>query len=266
MFCEKCGKEISDNSKFCQHCGSNVVFFDNHGNYESNTVFSDKHEICESDVIISDNHETETETYEGIIQDGTDSYRWMYEFSLWKNPAILITTYKVLLLGLSAPGLLMFFLTLSEDGIAPAFKIFLTIMGGGAVLMTVLLAMAYPLLGLIYGGKYYVLFKMDNNGINHIQLDKQFKKAQALGFLTTLLGAASGSLAAGGAGISAATRKSLYTGFEGVKSVKIHSRRDTIYLNETLTRNQIYVDNENFQFVKEYILNHCPKDVKITEK
>jgi len=25
MFCSKCGKEISDDSKFCKHCGSNIV-------------------------------------------------------------------------------------------------------------------------------------------------------------------------------------------------------------------------------------------------
>ena len=253
MFCEKCGKEISDNSKFCRYCGNSVAPSDNHENYKS-------------DVAISDNHRTETETGEGIIQDGANSYRWMYEFSFWKNPAVLITTYKVILLGLLVPGLLMFFLTLSEDGIAPAFKIFIIIMGGGAVLMAILLAIAYLFIALIYGGKYYVLFKMDNNGVNHIQLDKQFKKAQALGFLTTLLGAASGNIVAGGAGILAAAKMSLYTNFKKVKSIKIHARRNTIYLNETLTRNQIYANNKDFQFVKEYILSHCPKDIRIIEK
>lgn len=266
MFCEKCGKEISDDSKFCRYCGNSVAPSNNDGSYESDVIASNNHGNYESDVMIPGNYGTEIETDKGIIQDGADSYRWMYEFSFWKNPVVLITTYKILMLGLLVPSLLMFFLTLSEDGVAPALKIFITIMGGGVVLMSVLLAIAYPFIALIYGGKYYVLFKMDNNGINHIQLDKQFKRAQALGFLTTLLGAASGSVTAGGAGILAATRKSLYTNFKKVKSMKIHARRNTIYLNESLTRNQIYAKHEDFQFVKEYILNHCPKNIRIVEK
>lgn len=270
MFCENCGKEILNDSKFCKYCGNSIMSFDNHENnhenYEDVIVSSDTHENHKNDAMISNNYETGTKTGEGIIQDGTDSYRWMYEFSFWKNPAVLITTYKLLLLASLVPSLLMFFLTLFEDGIAPAFKIFITIMGGGAILMAILLVIAYPLLGLLYGGKYFVLFKMDNKGINHIQLDKQFKKAQALGLLTTLLGAASGNMVAGGAGILAATKKSLYTSFKKVKSIKVHAGRNTIYLNESMSRNQIYVDNENFQFVKEYILNHCPKNVRYIEK
>ncbi len=279
MFCEKCGKEIPDDSKFCRYCGNSVVPSDDHENYEntavstdahenyeSDTTPSDAHENYENDAVISNDYEIGTETDEEIIQDSAGGYHWMYAFSFWKNPAVLITTYKLLLLATLVPGLLMFFLTLAEEGIAPAFRIFILIMGGGAVLMAALLALAYPLIALIYGGKYYVLFKMDNKGINHIQLDKQFKKAQAMGFLTTLLGAASGSIAAGGAGILAASRKNLYTSFERVKSMKVNSRRNTIYLNETLTRNQIYVSDENFQSIKEYILNHCPKDIKYIEK
>ena len=240
MLCAKCGKETPDDSKFCQHCGSDIVF--------------------------PGDRKSETKIDKGIIQSSADNYNWIYEFSFWKNPVVLIATYKIVLLSLLAPALLMFFLTLNDDGITPALKIFISIMGYGVILMTVLLIMGYLLIGLLYGGKYYVLFEMNDKGINHVQLDKQFKKAQALGFLTALLGAASGNVAAGGAGTLGAAKKSLYTGFKNVKSVKIHPRRNTIYLKEYFTHNQVYAEREDFQFVKRYILDHCPKNIKIVEK
>ena len=189
----------------------------------------------------------------------------MYEFSFWKNPVVLITAYKVLLIALAVPALLMFFLTLG-DGMEEAFKILITMIGYGIVLMTVLLIVAYIVLGFMYGGKYYVLFKMDDNGVNHIQLDKQYKKAQALGYLTAMIGVTTGNLSAGGAGLLVASKPSLYTNFKKVKSIKISPRSNTIYINESLKRNQIYATKEDFPFVKEYILKNCPKNVRVVEK
>lgn len=194
-----------------------------------------------------------------------DSYEWMYEFSLWKNPTALMTAFKVLLMGLFVPTTLMFFLTLG-NGIGKALKVVIFILGYGVILMIILLIIGYVILASIYGGKYYVLFKMDEKGVNHIQLEKQYKKAQSLEFLTALMAISSGNLAAGGAGILAASKQNLYTSFKDVKKIVINPRRNTIYLNESLKRNQIYVNKEEFQLIKGYILNNCPNNVKVIEK
>ncbi|MFA9422882.1 MAG: zinc-ribbon domain-containing protein [Sedimentibacter sp.] len=240
MFCEKCGYKIEDNAAFCENCGEPLN-------------------------IKTEEEASEIKTSKNITKNQTGSYHWMYEFSFWKNPAVLITAYKVLLIALMVPALLMFFLTLG-DGIAEAFKILINIIGYGIVLMTVLLIVAYILLGFMYGGKYYVLFKMDDKGINHIQLERQYKRAQALGVLTALIGVSAGSLSAGGAGLLGASKQSLYTNFNKVKSIKIYPRRNTIYINESLKRNQIYAAKEDLQFVKEYIVKNCPKNTRIIEK
>jgi len=63
-----------------------------------------------------------------------------------------------------------------------------------------------------------------------------------------------------------ASKKSLYTNFKKVKSVKFSPRMNTIYLNESFNKNQIYAEGEDFDFVKEFILENCPKNVKIIEK
>jgi hypothetical protein len=204
----------------------------------------------------------EVEKTGSITVNGSD-LQWMYEFSFWKNPAILITVAKVLLISLFVPAVFMFIITLG-DGFGVALGIAGTILGYGVLVMAALLAIAYPLVGLINGGKYIVLFKMDAKGVNHIQLDRQFKKAQALGFLTALIGLSGGNLTAGGAGLMAATKQSLYTSFKKVKSVKAVRSRNTIYVNESMTRNQVYAEKEDFDFVLEHILRHCPKNVRVS--
>lgn len=209
--------------------------------------------------------EKEEKIGQNIIKDTNGCLRWMYEFSLWKNPAVLLTTYKILLISSFFPALLMFFLTF-EDGIIDAFKVLFSVMFFVAAALTVLLAVAYVVLGLFYGGKYYVLFKMDEKGVNHIQLNKQYKKAQALGFLTAIASYAAGNVSLAGAGLMGASKQSHYTSFNKVKSIKVYSRRNTIYINESLKHNQIYADKKDFQFVKEYILKCCPKNARITEK
>ncbi|TJX15805.1 zinc ribbon domain-containing protein [Tissierella creatinini] len=256
MYCEKCGYENKDDAIFCENCGERI------NTKESEEVL--ELEDAES-IEIADTEEIDTEQgikiSENITKSSEATYSWMYEFSLWKNPAVLITVFKVLLIALMAPGLLMFFLTLGE-GIVEAFKIFVSILGIGTILMSLLMIAGYVILALAYGGKYYVLFKMDNKGINHIQLDKQHKKAQALGFLTALIGASSNNISAAGAGILGASKKNMYTNFKKVKSVKFSPSTNTIYLNESLNKNQIYAAKEDFQFVKEFILENCPKNIK----
>lgn len=190
------------------------------------------------------------------------SREWIYEFSFWKNPAILITTAKVLCLSLMVPTLLMFLLTLG-DGLEEALQITKTILIFGAIVLSVLLALAYIIIGLNHGGRYLVLFQLDQSGVNHIQLRSQVKRAEAMGLLTALVGLAGGNMTAAGAGLITAIRHNLYTSFNKVKSIKAVRSRNTIYLNEALTKNQIYPEQGSFDDILEYIIAHCPKNVRI---
>ena len=289
MYCESCGKNIPDESRFCEYCGSKVIPISveySAGEINDETDYDQdiKEEILNTELTesngtkveeiakIEETTEVEKTSAEQVIRisenvtmSSEGSYNWMYEFSLWKNPAIMITVSKVLLIALMVPAMLMFFLTLG-DGLGEAFKLLLSMLGIGAALMFVLMIAGYVMLSIAYGGKYYVLFKMDNKGVNHIQLDKQHKKAQALGFLTALIGLSSGNISAAGAGLLGASKKSQYTNFKKVKSVKFSPRMNTVYLNESLNKNQIYAEKEDYLFIKEFILENCPKNVKIVEK
>ena len=261
MFCENCGKKRIADEAFCESCGHPFPMIEKKDSSISEEINEPKIEQLEAVV----KQEIPTLEKRGDITINGSEIQWMYEFSFWRNPAILITSAKVMLIALFVPTVFMFFISLS-DGFMDAIRLSATIFAYGVIGMAVLLIIAYVFVGFLYGGKYYVLFKMDDKGVNHIQLDKQYKKAQALGYLSALIGLSSGNLTTAGSGLMAATKQSLYTSFKKVKSIKVAKARNTIYVNETLSRNQVYVSNEDFDFVLEHILNNCPKNVRVTNK
>ncbi len=197
---------------------------------------------------------------EGIIKGKDGTLRWVYELNMWRTPVLLITIGKVLLLACLFPALLIFFLSLFEgDGLAHAFLFMLKV---GAICLAIiggLLLFAYPLVALINGGRYSVVFEMTERGINHIQIQKQFEKNQVLGMVAAAAGLLSGNLQAAGAGLLAASRSSLFSSFAGISRILVDSRRQVIHLKEGLTRNQVYAPAADFAFVRDYIIERCPQ-------
>ena len=74
-----------------------------------------------------------------------------------------------------------------------------------------------------------------------------------------LAGVLTGNASAAGAGILAATRNSLVSNFSAVRSIKAYPGRNLIKVNAPMSKNQVYVDDTQFQFVLDYIRSHCPK-------
>ena len=199
--------------------------------------------------------------YEGtevrLCKDG--KYRWKYEMNMLTNPMIFLTVLKVF--GGVVIGLFLvfgFFLYMIHGdweglwGMAKAMLIVLAIFFGLTILGVLLVAAKY-------GGKYIVLFEMDEKGIVHMQEPKQFKKAQRLGAVTAMAGAAGGSLSTAGTGMLAASRNSSTSEFSKVRKVKPRRWLHVIKVNQLLNHNQIYVSKEDFDFVYDFIKSHCPK-------
>ena len=46
--------------------------------------------------------------------------------------------------------------------------------------------------------------------------------------------------------------------FDKVRRVKANRRQHLIKVNQTLERNQVYVTEEDFDFVLDFIRKHCP--------
>lgn len=191
-----------------------------------------------------------------LCPDG--KYRWIFEFPMLKNPVILFTVFKVLGMSAAIIAIFMLLVDLIEDGsITPpdpdelmiAFWVILFFIG--------VVIISYIILAAMYGFKYMVLFEMDEEKVVHIQMSKQFEKAQAIGWLTAMVGLASGRIGAAGTGMLAAARNTSTSDFVNVRQVIGNRWMRVIKVNKLLDHNQIYVEPSDYDFVFNYISQRC---------
>jgi len=193
-----------------------------------------------------------------ILRCADGKYRWVYEMNLLKNPTVFFLVWKIfffILLGIFA-------FTTVVDAISWPGEFLTNLPGNLRVFgwiflgMTVLVAVSCLIYAAMMGGKYSVLFEMDEEGVNHKQMAWQKEKAERLSALTVMAGFAAGNVTAMGVGMNAA-RSEMYSAWNSVRRVKCHPRRGLIKVNGRFRRNQVYAVPEDFAFVADYILSHC---------
>ena len=169
----------------------------------------------------------------------------------------MILVLKVLLIPFAA---IMVFVNVIDiinwgfDNFLSNFRIFGIVF---LVLIAVVL-LSYLIYAAIMGEKYCVIFEMDEKGIVHEQQPQQFRKAQKLGAVTAAAGGVTGGFTTAGAGLLAASHNATVSDFDRVRRVKPRRWFHVIKVNQLLTHNQIYVRNEDFDFVYDFIKSHCP--------
>ena len=188
-------------------------------------------------------------------EDGV--YRWVYELNLYTNPTILVLIWKIFGVICLGMWILMVLMDIGDSdfwwaGFFDVTRACLLFTLGFLLLCLV----GYLVYAMMMGGKYCVLFEMDEKGVNHIQMAPQVKKAEAIGLLTMLIGAAAGKPGVVGTGLLAGARTSMYSSFDAVKSVEPFPRRNLIKVNEFLSKNQVYAEDEDFAFVLDFIRSH----------
>lgn len=258
MNCPACGSEVPENAKFCQKCGAKIERAE-----ESDAAEKPKRKrkptaqrMMKEGEMVSPN----------IVYCQDGKYRWIYEMSLLKNPTIFILLIKIFFFVLL--GIFVFMIIADAiNGYLDGELILndLKLMGIVFGIMLVLAVLGYLLYAAIMGGKYCAMFEMDEEGVNHKQLPRQMKKAQAISALTTLAGLLSGNPTTVGVGLTSA-RNEMYTEFCRVRSVRPYPRRHLIKVNEFLGKNQVYAEKEDYDFVLEYISSRVPETAKPRKK
>lgn len=191
-----------------------------------------------------------------LCADG--KYHWTSPVNLYRNPTIFFTVCKIfgILGGIAFVAL----------NIGPAFRGEFAAIGaelkywGIAVAVFLVIALlAYLIVAGQYGGRYTVRFTLDAEKLVHEQIPEQAKKARKLGSVLAGVGALTGSPGRAGQGLMVASHTSLISDLSKVKSIKAFPRRCTIKLSEPFAHNQVYTTREDFDFVLNYLREHCPK-------
>lgn len=217
--CPNCGSVLPDGTLFCDVCGTAV---------NTGTIFKDEKNV----------------------------YRWVYELPMMKTFILLFEVWKVL--GIAAGAVMVLVVAaglLSGAGFSSALGSCGVVLLVTAILFALSLP-AYYIVTKANNGMYTVLFEMDENGIDHIQIKTE--KAKALEVLTMFAGSAAHNNTVLGAGALAAAGGSLHSTFANVKYIKAVPAENLIRVNGTLIHNQVYTDAENFDFVYDFIVSHCP--------
>lgn len=278
-YCPQCGTQLPDDAKFCYKCGNAASSLTSPPPVQPTDQSTDfppppptPPPAPTSADVPPPAPAKKKRTYQrrsidneqlkqGVQLCADGKYRWIYPFNMWTNPTILFLVYKVFIgIGIGI-GILITILNwrhISWEGWEKLWDetwpvlAFIGFFG-------LLIFIAYAMVAAMYGGKYIILFTMDENGINHEQIPEQAKKARKLGMLTAGAGAAGGNLSSIGLGISVANRTSMYSDFKSVRSVKKGRWGHVIKIREILSNNQVYVRDEDFDFVYNYIKEHCPR-------
>jgi hypothetical protein len=196
-----------------------------------------------------------------LYPDG--KYRWVYEVPMLKNPSILFDVYKVLGISFGIVWLFNVVLIGCENGYD--LESLWGITSGFLVLMLVFLVIgyiAYVIVAWYYGWKYVVLFTMDEKEVVHQQMPRQVKKAKVLGALATLVGTAAGKPGVMGTGVLAASRSTSTSVLANVSRLIPCRRLHLIKVNQLLNKNRVFVPDEDFDFVYDFLCQHCPKAKK----
>lgn len=196
-----------------------------------------------------------------LCQDG--KYRWVYEVNMLTNYSILFDVWKVF--GITIVILVVLFsiifLFTGELNLDTIIG-----MGKGIVcaagVLGVLSIIGYLVYAAMSGWKYVVLFIMDEKEVTHQQMPRAVKKAQIIGALTVLAGLASGRPGVVGTGVLSQSRSSMTSTLANVQRLIPSRRMNLIKVNQTLSKNRVYVGDEDFDFVYDFLCRHCVKAKK----
>lgn len=204
----------------------------------------------------------ENKTYKGkevqLCNDG--KYRWVYEVHILRNPALFLTVMKVMLISVAIVWVFGMVVALFQGDMDMSYFLFwLKLMGIVMGIFFVLAIISQLILAAIFKGKYVVLYEMDEDQVNCIQMPKTVKKAEAIGMITVLVGLVAKNPTTIGAGMLSSSRSTSTSIFSNVRRVKARRGMNLIKVNQLLFKNQVYVPDEDFDFVFNHIKSHCPK-------
>lgn len=253
MFCPNCGNQMNDNARFCPFCGAQANGASPPQMTQPQPTSTPPEFEAQAPAM---QQSAGCALPPGIesIEDGP--FYWTYSQSLWSNPTILYTVLKVMLIAVLLVTLFIGGLAVM-DGSFDAGEILL--IGVGLALgFSVLSFLGYAVFAAISGGKYNMLFIMDDDCIMHAQMPKEASRGNKIMDAAGVVGILTGNPTLVGTSMAHHGRHTMTSTFANVKSITQDRAHDLIKIRAGAEFNQIYASPAQYDFVLSYIARHCP--------
>ena len=172
-----------------------------------------------------------------------DKIEWSIKVPIFKNPLIL----KQLGFAIGIPfGVLILVLFLVTKELRYTLY--------ALALILALFLFSYLLILLVYGGKYELGFRIDQEGVASFTEGTQKKKNKILNTLTIMMGVFSKQPTIAGAGFLADARQTVFLKWKRIKKVKYDERSRTILLYGGFGESiGVFCNQDNYEEGKAYL-------------
>ncbi len=232
MRCPNCGEEILGDDKFCPNCGAEIVM---------------------------------SSVNAGGITRGEDGvYRWLYEYKMFTNPAMLFMIWRMFLWAIGIGWLILIpfgliFFAGWDSLFAVLFGFAVTVLVAAVTLGTI----GYLIYAIYMGGRLFILFEMNEEGITMTLAPKTFERQKALMWLSIASGLTVSQAPNVFLDAALVNKKSQSSSFEHTTRVLVKKWYNCLHLRQLLGYNLIYTNKEDFDFVWEYIKARIPEKCKV---
>ena len=206
--------------------------------------------IEEIDFLSLTTEEAEQLGLNAIFEEEDGTYDWIYCMNMMKDRSMFSFYFKVVGLCFLPIVIMMIWMAASSRLSMSTFLI--TMLSFGGVLLVVVFAIW--LVNTMYGGKYMLIYQMNNEGITFSQTTDQAAMTRAVAAASAAVSAAGGNTGGVISGTGMTLRANAYhSKFEKVRSVKGKRADNLIWVKEGITTYTMYAPLEDAAFVKEYV-------------
>ena len=206
--------------------------------------------IEEIDFLSLTTEEAEQLGLNAIFEEEDGTYDWIYCMNMMKDRSMFSFYFKVVGLCFLPIVIMMIWMAASSRLSLSTFLI--TMLSFGGVLLVVVFAIW--LVNTMYGGKYMLIYQMNNEGITFSQTTDQAAMTRAVAAASAAVSAADGNTGGVISGTGMTLRANAYhSKFEKVRSVKGKRADNLIWVKEGITTYTMYAPLEDAAFVKEYV-------------
>ena len=195
-----------------------------------------------------------------LEEDGT--YDWIYCLKIFQNLSLFKFVMKVIAIIYAFIIITLLVLTKGSGDILWL----LGILGLVFAAVVVIVLFSFWLVDKLYKGSYMLIYEMNDVGITFSQTTDQAQITRAIAATSAAVNAAGGNVGGVIAGTGLAMRPNSYhADFAKVRSVKGKRSDNLIWVNTFLQYLMVYVPEEAYDFVWNYITGRCVK-AKITTR